>query len=166
MISSHISWNGRHHQKKKIYTQLMLQRVWRKGNPPTTGLQGPQKCFMSFPRNAGPCAVSADPLHSWSRMEFWKLWTVLDWGRKSHPNLGIPARDFLPGVNSELGFPGDSEGKESTCRAGDLDLIPELGRSPGGGHGNPLQYSCLENPHRQRSPAGYSPPGRRESGMT
>ena len=36
-------------------------------------------------------------------------------------------------------------GKESDCNAGDLGLIPGLGRSPGGGHGNPLQYSCLEN---------------------
>ena len=36
--------------------------------------------------------------------------------------------------------------KNSTCNAGDLDSIPGLGRSPGGGHGNPLQYSCLENP--------------------
>ena len=41
-----------------------------------------------------------------------------------------------------------------------------LGRSPGGRHGNPLQYSCLENPHGQRSLAGYSPWGRRESDMT
>ena len=46
----------------------------------------------------------------------------------------------------KLGFPGSSDGKESTCNAGDLDSIPGLGRSPGGGHGNPLQYSCLENP--------------------
>ena len=37
-------------------------------------------------------------------------------------------------------------GKEFACSAGDLSLIPGLGRSPGGGHGNPLQYSCLENP--------------------
>ena len=36
--------------------------------------------------------------------------------------------------------------KESACNAGDLDLIPGLGRSPGEGNGNPLQYSCLENP--------------------
>ena len=42
-----------------------------------------------------------------------------------------------------LDFPGGSDGKESTCIVGDLDLIPGLGRSPGGGHGNPLQYSCL-----------------------
>ena len=43
------------------------------------------------------------------------------------------------------GFPGGSDGKESTCNAGDLTSIPGLGRSPGGGHGTPLQYSCLEN---------------------
>ena len=44
------------------------------------------------------------------------------------------------------GFPGGSDCKESTCNVGDLGSIPELGRSPGGGHGNPLQYFCLENP--------------------
>ena len=48
-------------------------------------------------------------------------------------------------------FPDDSDGKESTCNAGDQGLIPGLGRSPGGGHGNPLQYLCLESPHGQRS---------------
>ena len=45
-----------------------------------------------------------------------------------------------------MGFPGGSGGKESACSAGDLDSIPGLGRCPGGGHGNPLQYSCMENP--------------------
>ena len=55
----------------------------------------------------------------------------------------------------QWGFHGDSDGKESACNVGDLDLIPELGRSPGGGHGNPLQYSCMENPCGQRSLAGY-----------
>ena len=45
-------------------------------------------------------------------------------------------------------------------------LIPGLGRSPGGGHGNPLQYSCLENPHALRSLAGYSPWGHTELDMT
>jgi len=45
-----------------------------------------------------------------------------------------------------MGFPGGSAGKESACSAGDLDSIPGLGRCPGGGHGNPLQYACLENP--------------------
>ena len=45
-----------------------------------------------------------------------------------------------------MGFPGGSAGKESACSTGDPALIPGSGRSPGGGHGNPLQYSCLENP--------------------
>ena len=45
-----------------------------------------------------------------------------------------------------MGFPGGSAGKESSCSEGDLGLIPVLGRSPGEGHGNPLQYSGLENP--------------------
>ena len=44
------------------------------------------------------------------------------------------------------GFPGGSEVKASARNAGDLGLIPGLGRSPGKGNGNPLQYSCLENP--------------------
>ena len=44
------------------------------------------------------------------------------------------------------GFPGGSDGKETTCNVGDLCSIPGVGRSPGGGHGYPLQYSCLENP--------------------
>ena len=44
------------------------------------------------------------------------------------------------------GFPGGSDSNESACEAGDLGSIPGLGQSPGGGHGNPLQYSCLENP--------------------
>ena len=43
-------------------------------------------------------------------------------------------------------FPGGSDGKASACNAGDLGSIPGLGRSPGEGNGNPLQYSCLENP--------------------
>ena len=63
-------------------------------------------------------------------------------------------------------FPSGSDDNESACNTGDLGLIPGLGRSPGGGHGNPLQYSCLENPHGQRSLVGYSPWGRRESDMT
>ena len=42
-------------------------------------------------------------------------------------------------------FPGGLDGKESACNVGDLGSIPDLGRSPGGGHSNSLQYSCLEN---------------------
>ena len=63
-------------------------------------------------------------------------------------------------------FPGGPDGTESTCCAGDLGSIPGLGRSPGEGNVYPLQYSCLENPHGQRSLARYSPWGRKESDTT
>ena len=67
------------------------------------------------------------------------------------------------------GFPGGSDGKESTYCAGDLGLIPGLGRSPGGGHGNPLQNSGGESrgeSHGQGSLAGYSPWGSKELDTT
>ena len=65
-----------------------------------------------------------------------------------------------------LGLLRGSDGKESTCNVGDLGSIPGLRRSPGKGHGNPLQYSCLENPHGQRRLVGYSPWIRKESDTT
>ena len=74
-------------------------------------------------------------------------------------------RDRLP-TPVFMGFPGGSDGKESACSVGDLGLIPGLGRFPGGGHGNPLQYSGLENPHGQRSLEGYSQWGCKEPDMT
>ena len=65
-----------------------------------------------------------------------------------------------------MGFPGSLDVKESVCNAGGLGSIPGLGRSPVGGHGNPFQYSCLENPSGQRSLAGYSLWGCKELDMT
>ena len=59
--------------------------------------------------------------------------------------------------------------KDPSANAGDIrvpSLIAGLGRSPGGGDGNPLQYSCLESPMDKRSLAGYSPRGHKESDMT
>ena len=65
-----------------------------------------------------------------------------------------------------LGFPSGSDGKESACNVGDLDFIPGLEGSPGGGHANPLQYSCMENSHGQRSLAGCNLYGCAESDTT
>ena len=64
------------------------------------------------------------------------------------------------------GFPHGSDSEESACNVGDLGSIPGLGRSPGGGYGHPLLYSCLENPYGQRSQAGSSPCGHKESDTT
>ena len=52
---------------------------------------------------------------------------------------------IFPESSTKASFPGGSDGKESACNAGDLGSIPGLGRSPGEGNGNPLQYSSLEN---------------------
>ena len=63
------------------------------------------------------------------------------------PNWRSPQPPLLQRLRipSSLGFPGGSDCKESACNAADLGLSPASGRSSGGGHGNPLQYSCLEN---------------------
>ena len=65
-----------------------------------------------------------------------------------------------------MDFLGGSDTKEPTCNAGDQSSIPGWERSPEEGNGNPLQYTCLENPHGLKSLVGYSPWGRRESDTT
>ena len=57
--------------------------------------------------------------------------------------LNLVLKTFEPWFSG--GFPGGSDGKESTCNAGDPGSVSESGRSPGEGNGCPLQYSCLEN---------------------
>ena len=83
------------------------------------------------------------------------LFSFSSWFRKSHHlphNVSSLNKQSTPVF---LGSPGGSDSKESACKVGDLGW----GDSQGGGHGNPLQYSCLENPHGQRSLLGYSPGG-------
>ena len=65
-----------------------------------------------------------------------------------------------------MGSLGGSDSTEFTCSAGDQDLMPGLGRTPGGGHGNTLHYCCLENPQGQRSLESYSPWGHKELDTT
>ena len=79
---------------------------------------------------------------SWRRE--WRIsWTV-EPGRL--PSMGSQRVGHVWATNMfSLGFPGGSDGKESSCNAGDQGSIPGLGRSPGEGHSNPLQHSCLEN---------------------
>ena len=65
-----------------------------------------------------------------------------------------------------IGFPHSSVDKESACNAGDVSSIPGLGRSPGEGDGNPLQYSCLENPMDRGAWQALQSIGSQESDMT
>ena len=74
-------------------------------------------------------------------------------------------RDRLP-IPVSKGLPDGPKDKKSNCNAGDLSSIPGVGRSPGGGHGNPLQYYCLENPQGHRSLVGYNPWGGKELDTT
>ena len=68
---------------------------------------------------------------------------------------------YFHGYNLLKGFLDGSDGTDFAYNVGDLGSISRFERSPGGGHGNPLQYSSLENPHGQRSLADYSPWGHR-----
>ena len=95
---------------------------------------------------------------------------VESWRNVIHGRLRVDV-DHYPGLLRyklvlTTGFAGGSDGKESARNVGELGSIPGLNRSPGAGHSNPLQYSCLENPHRQRNLAGYSPWGHKESDTT
>ena len=75
---------------------------------------------------------------------------------------------FSPCTYVLWGLPQWLSNKESTCNAGsksDVGSIPGSERPPGGGHDNPLQYSCLENPHGHRSLVGFHLRGRTESDM-
>ena len=79
------------------------------------------------------------------------------WGHKVGHNLAHTASLVMLVVKN---LPADAR------YIRDVDLIPGLGRFPGGGHGNPLQYSGLENPYGQKSLAGYSPWGHKELDLT
>ena len=65
-----------------------------------------------------------------------------------HNYTAMPVLHFrlLTALHHSRGFPGGSDGKESACNVGHWGSVPGLGRSPGEGNSNPLQYSCLENP--------------------
>ena len=102
-------------------------------------------------------------IHAWKILWTKELVGYSPWGRKeSDATKWLRFTSF----HVRKGFPNNSAGKESACNVGELNLIPGLGRSPGGGHGNPLQNSCLENPHGQRNLADYSPWNWKESAMT
>ena len=76
---------------------------------------------------------------------------------------------LMSGRHKSGGFLSNSAVKNSSANAGDVrdpSLIPGSGRSLGGGHGNPFQYSCLENPLDRGSLVGYSPYGHKESNTT
>ena len=88
----------------------------------------------------------SNPCTGKSRSEFFLTSAKTSYSRSL--NAEADKRIQLSYIKSDIeegGFLGDSDAKESACNTGDAGLIPGSGRSPGGGNGNPLQYSCLEN---------------------
>ena len=105
----------------------------------------------SVPSDSAPprtVACQAPLSMGFPRQEYWSGLPFLSPGDLPDPEIGpmSPALQVDSLSLSHQGFPHSSIGKESACIAGDLGLIPGLGRSPGERNGNPLQYSCLENP--------------------
>ena len=95
--------------------------------------------FMHWRRKWQPTPVFVPgKSQGWGHLVGCRLWgrTELDTTEATEQHQQGPVK----------GFPGGLDGKESACNAGDPGSIPGLGRSPGEGNGNPLQYSCLENP--------------------
>ena len=86
--------------------------------------------------------MASGPITSWQIDG--KQWLTLFWGAPKSLQIVIAAMKLKDTYS--LDFPCGSDGKASACSVGDLGSIPGLGRSPGEGNGNPLQYSCLENP--------------------
>ena len=90
---------------------------------------------------------------------------------KQGSNFSLSTKIVMPSHISSLllfylGLPWCSDGRESACNSGDLDSISGWERSPGGGHGNPLQYSCLESPMDRRAWWATVHGGHKESDTT
>ena len=91
----------------------------------------------------GACSDPHQPTLLERRSLSW-MWTDLEPSRVFSRRRGNVS-PFTPPPLGKRGCPDGSDGEESTCNAGDLGSTPGSGRFPGGGHSNPLQYSCLEN---------------------
>ena len=87
-------------------------------------------------------------------------------GRRPHSNMPLVYCTIEPFFSMCNCFPGRSGGKESACNAGDPGSIPGSRRSPEEGNGNPLQYSCLENPMDREPWQAIVPRGCKESDTT
>ena len=156
----------------KFYQPLKLTECW-----PESSFLGGGSFSMSW-KKLCLCVWGVPWLPSGWDFRLSLLWPRLNpWEPASHGHSQEKKKSFFLIHYSELrsfnklvmiikGFPDGSDGKESACSAGDLGLIPVLERVSGEGHGNPLQYSCLETPHGQRGLAGYSPRGHKESDTT
>ena len=118
-----------------------------------SGFTMPEIVFMLRRWNLKPLKVQWIHIYDAVQLQSGLLLVATPWTAALQASLPFT-------VSTECIYHG-SVGKSSACNAEDLGSTPGLGRSPGEGNGNPLQCSCLENPHGQRSLAGYTPRGRK-----
>ena len=121
-------------------------------------MERPKDCHTEWTKSTREKQTSYNIIYMWN-LEKWYIWTYLQSRNRdtdAENKLMDTKRGKGAGMNWDIGIyiytllcvglPCSSNGKESACNAGDPGLIPGSGRSPGEGNGNPLQYSCLENP--------------------
>ena len=144
---------------------------WHQPLMPLTQKVNFPKKFSAEKRDA--CVQVQSQVTAWPKSQavlhlfYFFSWSLKLWTRKGPKSgmtyliIGILKNSCEP----VLGFPGGSDGKETACSAGNPVSISGLGRSPGEGNGNPLQYSCLENPMDRRAWQANSLWGCRESDM-
>ena len=149
----------------------MWARVWSNTNSPLL-LMGKQSVIATLEDSLAISYQTKRALIMWSssRVPWVENLIALKWIENLCPCTRKPARtqqggDLYTHIG-DAGFPGSSAGTECACNADDPGSFPGSGRSLGERHGNPLQYSCLENPHGQRSLKGYSPWSSKESDTT
>ena len=138
----HVVWSGHEHAPQATLIPSAGPRIRR------------VSLYHTRPRAWAPLSAWCDPQGCRPR---WETTGPLPAALSPLSPLRITERFSFKHFLSNTGFPGGSDGEESACSAGDLGLIPGLGRSPGEGKGYPLQYPCQENPQGQRSLAGYIP---------
>ena len=139
------------HNVKELAGDHRSEKNFAKAEKVSPGTQRAVVCSLMPSHECGLMVSFSD---SWNQSSYYVPATAtrvgdMRWTSSQSPDLRnspfstLPWQ-FLPGCLHSC-FPGGAVVKNPPAKAGDADLIPGLGRSPGGGHGNPLQYSCLEN---------------------
>ena len=149
------------HTPKSIFLVQLNHKFWplSKPKPPPTLHLYPPHLYPSHLLEVITPAVTVPFFLLYQTLNKNYLKSLVSLTLKTKINISLTLHHLL-------GFLGGSHSKESACNVGDLCSIPGLGRPPGGWHGNPLHYSCLENPHGQRNMVGYSPWGHKELDTT